>query len=591
MQSPTALSGYDLPDPRGYGDSSYGSYLRSNQYGSRGMIYLGANDGMLHAFQMGKLRAGTGSETAVLEAGVVTPGDEAWAFIPRNVLPYLTYLKEPAYQHLYLVDGAITLADVSIGDTGSSGCVASSYWSCPKPASVQKTDRSHDLDPATNTWRTVLIGSMGLGGASWDSCSKATDPAGTGAPCVPTPIADPADPSKRVGYSSYFALDVTDPAHPSFLWEFSHPDLGYSTTGPAIVRVGDPKSNGRWFAVFGSGPTGPVREQQFLGESNRDLKFFVVDLRSGQLVTTIATGIPKAFAGSISGGVIDDRKTTISLLGGSEMKRASYQDDAIYVGYTAFDEGSKTWTGGGVGRIMIGDLPGTAQPDDSNVRNIWTWSRVIDGTGPVTTSIVRLQDNRSKSLWLYFGAGRYYYRSFQQDDFSGQRSIYGVKEPCYTNLGSGYLDKSCSKSVCDGTTTDCLANQTTSVGTVDRGWRIDLDPAKDQLGAERVITDPVSVTGGAVFFPTFRPSASACSIGSSYLWGVRYDTGDAIPAGWLQGKVLMQLSTGELKETMLGELGGKRRIPAMPDSRPGGIKIVTNSGLRPLKKIIHMQER
>lgn len=600
VASATPLSSYDLPVPKGYNDKSYRSYVSSNQYRDRGMIFLGANDGMLHAFNMGRLRAGTGADTALLDQGSAALGHEMWAFIPRNVLPYLTYLREPAYQHLYLVDGALTLADVSIGAT-DTGCAAGSYWSCRKSPSV--VTAQHDLDPEKNTWRTVLIGSMGLGGASRASCRNAADPAGTGAPCVPTPISDPADSSRGLGYSSYFALDVTDPANPSLLWEFSNPDLGFSTSGPAIVRVGDPDLNGRWFAVFGSGPTGRVKDQQFLGESNQELRFFVVDLRSGELVSTISTGIPNAFAGSIGSGVIDDRWTGQLLVSGSDSQRELYQDDAIYVGYTAFHAGTNSWTRGGVGRIMIDELPDPAQPVGSSVREIWKWSRVTgyhpvaapdDSTGPVTTSVVRLQDTKHKNLWLYFGTGRYYYRSFQQDDFTGQRSIYGVKEPCYTNRGTGYLDKSCNSTVCaSGATSDCLANQTGSVGTVDRGWRIDLDAAAGSLGAERVIVDPVSLTGGAVFFPTFQPSASPCRTGDSFLWGVRYDTGGAIPAGWLLGKVLMQLSSGELRETVPGALSekGSRRGAVMLGSKPGGIKVVTNSGLKPLRKIIHIQER
>jgi type IV pilus assembly protein PilY1 len=607
VESSTPLSSYDLPRPRGYDDRSYRSYLQSSEYGSRGMIYLGANDGMLHAFKMGRLKPGTGAVAALLDPGGATPGEEAWAFIPRNVLPYLTYLKEPAYQHLYLVDGAVTLADVSIGDTGSGSCSADSYWNCLKEDTVTMTDPLDPeraiLDPAKNSWRTVLIGSMGLGGASSGSCGDARDPAGTGAPCVPTPIADPADSSKRLGYSSYFALDVTDPANPSLLWEFSHPGLGFSTTGAAIVRVGDPKRNGRWFAVFGSGPTGAVRNQQFLGQSNQELKFFVVDLRSGKLVATIPTGIPDAFAGSVSEGVIDDRWTgLLPVYGGVSQERGLYQDDAIYVGYTAFHLPSRSWTRGGVGRIMIKDLPAPAQVTESSFGEIWEWSRVLgyhpgaapsDSTGPVTTGIARLQDTKHKNLWLYFGSGRYYYRSFEQDDFTGRRALYGVKEPCYRNQGNGYLDKSCSATVCGSATTDCLTDQSAGVGEVATGWRIDLDPAAGTLGGERVVEDPVSMTGGAVFFPTFQPSSAACSMGNSFLWGVRYDTGGAIPAGWLLGKVLMQLSSGELREAHPGGLGdkGNRRAQISGNSKPGGIRVVTNSGLKPLRKIIHIQER
>lgn len=624
VQSSSSLNSYNLAPPKGYSDSSYGSFIGSKEYQERGTVYVGANDGMLHAFSLGKLKPGSSAKIkAILEQfPEVPPGTELWSFIPRNALPYLTYLKDPAYSHLYYVDGSITVADVSIGDTNSGKCVPATYWDCLKPTTVVKDNSSdpkysgsdpayNTLDPAKNTWRTILIGGMGLGGASWDSCApREVNPQvpspldGTPPDCVPTPIADPSNPSTRLGYSSYFALDVTDPDHPTLLWEFSNPDLGYATTGPAIVRVGEPDVNGRWFAVFGSGPTGAIENGQFLGRSNRELKFFVVDLRTGSLIATIPTKIPNAFAGSMNGGAIDADRWDVN-------GNVKYRDDAIYSGYVAMDPVLKSWTRGGVGRIMIEEVtPDGAQLTDDKVREIWKWSRVIgyhpddapdDLTGPVTTGITRLQDRANKNLWLYFGSGRYYYRTFQQDDWAGARSIYGIQEPCYKQRPPASstekvssLDKKCSEPACTGTYpyTGCIVNQTDEIRAVPKGWRIDLDGAEGTFGAERVITNPVSMTGGAVFFTTFQPSSTPCQAGNSYLWGVRYDSGGEIPGGSVQGKVLVQLSTGRVQETGTGGLTGKdkRRGLAMP-GLPGGLKVISNSGLKPLKKIIHIQER
>lgn len=582
VQSPKALGSYNLASPKGYSDASYLRFMESDRYKNRGMVYVGANDGMLHAFTPGKLASGvSGHAKAALhpKAGETEAelGKEEWAFIPRNALPYLTYLKEPAYQHLYYVDGGITLADVSIGDiTGNLGCVKGSYWNCPKTSYLPGT-RIIDTAPGKNTWRTVLIGGMGLGGASCLS--------GAGGDCVPAPLADPPNPVKGVGYSSYFALDVTDPSAPSLLWEFSHPDLGYATSGPAIVRVGDPGVNGRWFAVFGSGPTGPIdtTRQQFLGRSNRNLKFFVVDLRSGELLQTIDTAIASAFAGSMTGGAIDADR-------GDPTSAGKYQDDAIYVGYAMKPSG--TGAEGGVVRIV------TNESDLQEGAKAWTWSTVIDGVGPVTSAVSRLQDKVNNNLWLYFGTGRYF---FTQDDMLGPRALYGVKEPCYNFKPRGVdnklnkLDPLCADSVPVGR----LIDQTipgNEPAVEHAGWRINLDPPPEAgtAGAERLVTNPTSATSGAVFFTTFQPSTDLCLFGNSYLWAVRYDTGLAIEDGLLQGKVLVQLATGSLQETGLssGNFDGKygRRGKAMK-GKPGGLKVVSNSGLKPLKKIIHIQER
>ncbi len=177
-------------------------------------------------------------------------GSEVWSFIPKNTLPYLKYLTDPNYCHLFYVDAPVFLVDASV--EGS--------------ATDTKT---------VNSWKTILIGASGMGGSCRNAGASCTD-------CVKTPIAD-------VGYSSYFALDVTDPENPVFLWEFSNPPLGFSTSGPAIVRVGNSFQNGQWFVVFASGPTGPIDTtyHQYLGKSDQNLKLFVLDLKTGVLLTRL----------------------------------------------------------------------------------------------------------------------------------------------------------------------------------------------------------------------------------------------------------------------------------------------------------------
>src|SRR5262249_55766923 len=153
---------------------------------------------------------------------------------------------------------------------------------------------------------TILVGGMRLGGA----CRKQGTCAGGN--CVDTPAVDPVPnqdgTTNGLGYSSYFALDITDQNNPTVLWEFADDRLGYSTSGPAIVRVSvkdgslpNPSKNGKWFVVLGSGPTGPINTstKQFLGRSDQNLRLFVLDLKTGSLLQTIDTGIQQAFAGSM----------------------------------------------------------------------------------------------------------------------------------------------------------------------------------------------------------------------------------------------------------------------------------------------------
>ncbi|MBJ6749003.1 Ig-like domain-containing protein [Geomonas anaerohicana] len=571
LQSTLKLNAYNVAAPSGYGDTSYGDdrakagFIYSSAYANRGMVYVGANDGMLHAFKLGNLSVNSSGDLRATLSGSDL-GEEQWAFIPRNALPYLTYYADPAYAHLYYVDGATTINDVSIGTT--AGC--SNYWDCPKAADG-------------STWRTVLVGSMGLGGAS-----KMKGAGCKGTACVETPTVDPLDSSKGLGYSSYFALDVTQPDAPSFLWEFGHSGLGFSTAGAALVRISarkadgapDKSKNGKWFAVLASGPTGPIdpSNHQFKGTSNQNLTLYVLNLVDGTVAAVIDTlvdgsKISNAFAGTITSAVSDTDRWNSNAPG-------NYQDDALYIGYTQLS--GTTWTGGGVLRLVTGE-----DPDPRN----WKLSKVIDGTGPVTSSVVRLQDRKNHNLWLYFGSGRYYYN---QDDNNGQRRLYGVKEPCY--LAADRLDATCST----GTSLSALTDQSTSISASigNQGWYINLAPENTaaSLGAERLVTDPVALTNGVVYFTTFAPTSDPCGYGgNSYLWGVKFDTGGAASAAALQGRALVQVSTGSFEEvdvaSSLTDRGGRKQQNPMVGKPPADPPpIVSKSNLKPVKRILHIKE-
>ncbi len=587
VQSAVPLGSYHLPAPRGYGDTSYGDFIKADgAYGKRGTVYVGANDGMLHAFRLGslKVRPDSGTwpvtrkaqllgNTDAVEGKVL--GDEEWGFIPKSALPYLRYLKEPLYPHLYYVDGTSTLVDASIGDPAN--CSRGDYWNCAK---------------AGRSWRTVLVGGMGLGGASRPYGTDCADD-GSLATCVKSPAAGVG------GLSSYFALDVTDQSAeggtPRLLWEFSHPQMGFATSGAAILRVKarrvegtveihDPDRNGRWFAVFASGPTGAVDRgtRQFTATSDQNLKLFVVDLNAippfvqGRNYWVIDTDIPYAFGGSMSGAGIDSDRWN----GGDSLK-GQYEDEALYVGYTRSGDGG--WTGG-VLRLSTGEDPNPAN---------WKTSRVIDGVGPVTGAVAKLQDRQYKRLWLYFGTGRHFYN---QDEPQSARALFGVLEPCYRGGDNALrINDACTATpVTRGDLTEVTdAAKVVPPGQQQgsyRGWWIALDGASTGLGSERAIDAPISVTSGAVFFPTFKPPLDPCGEGVSYLWGVHYSTGGAV--GSLLGQAVLPLSNGSAAGVDLSgftDRAGRRSAPL-----PGKAvkpRLVTNSGLRPLKRIIHMQER
>jgi len=109
--------------PMKYADAGYSSYQSTNA-SRRSMVYVGANDGMLHAFD-------------------ASTGEEVWAYVPNPVMANMYKLADMNYDtnHQYFVDGQVTLADVQIG----------------------------------GTWKTILVAGLGAGGAAYFAIDV-TDP-------------------------------------------------------------------------------------------------------------------------------------------------------------------------------------------------------------------------------------------------------------------------------------------------------------------------------------------------------------------------------------------------------------------------------
>jgi len=436
------------------------------------VVYVGGNDGMLHAFRLGYLNTAVEGAVARLQnsrsdTNYDRLGEELWAFIPKNSLPYLRYYADPDYPHLYYVDLSPFVVEADYDGDGT----------------IEK----------------VLIGGMRLGGAV--GCS--------GTDCVNPPsdtCSDPSDLDNCTGLSSYFALDISDPEAPQLMWEFTHADLGFSYSGPAVLKKG-----ANYYAVFLSGPT------NYSGGSEQNLKVFVVNLENGNLVSTIDSGKSDAFGGRLF----------IYTEGGP-----------VYFGYT--QEGS--WKGG----VLKLDT------SDSNPEN-WTISSVVEDIGPVTVSIKRAVFGSNE--WLFFGEGRYF---IKDDDPSTVRYLYGVRPDMCQERGSGYCRR------------NNLGDMTVVTGSpTDYGWYIELDPQDGDWGTERLITDPTlrkrSQTCGEVYFATMQPNTHPCEFGGrSYIWRVEATTGGAVTGG-MPGALLVQLSTGQIVEAREADIftgaGGRKSGP------------------------------
>jgi Tfp pilus assembly protein, tip-associated adhesin PilY1 len=89
-----------------YQDAGYMAYKASNATRTP-MVYVGANDGMLHAFY------------ATLDPNpALNAGQEAWAVIPSSVLSNMYKLADDNYKrdgHQFYVDGTPVVGDAFIG--------------------------------------------------------------------------------------------------------------------------------------------------------------------------------------------------------------------------------------------------------------------------------------------------------------------------------------------------------------------------------------------------------------------------------------------------------------------------------------------
>ncbi len=194
--SPVEISAPELNYPDTFGDAQnrYSDFV-SNNKNRQSVVYVGANDGMLHAFSGGPTNAGA----------------ELFAYIPSlladgsSELEGLYYLTDPSYQHRFYVDGSIVVSDAFMDPTGASN----------------------------RSWRTVLTGTLGLGG------------------------------------KGIYALDITDPstitednAANLVLWEFDSRGADATTglvTGDADMGhvLGEPKiakmNDGRFAVITGNG--------------------------------------------------------------------------------------------------------------------------------------------------------------------------------------------------------------------------------------------------------------------------------------------------------------------------------------------------
>ncbi|ROR34993.1 pilus assembly protein [Inmirania thermothiophila] len=239
-----------------YGDSSYATFRMLYAH-RRHVVYVGANDGMLHAFNAGfydeKTKSFKLQPSGCTSCPAAHPlGTELWAYVPGNLLPHLKWLTDPDYTHVYYVDATPYAFD----------------------AKIFADDATHP-----GGWGTVLVVGMRLGGG-------------------PMTIDTDGDGTYESTFSSAYAIfDVTDPEQePELLAEVRLPDQSFTTSRPSAAAFVDSTTNG-WYLLLGSGP-----DDLTTASASGKAKIYVLDLKdlAAGVVRTIDTGVPGTFVGDFA---------------------------------------------------------------------------------------------------------------------------------------------------------------------------------------------------------------------------------------------------------------------------------------------------
>ena len=551
-----------------YGDATYSTFFA--QYKNRRQVaYVGANDGMLHAFNAGFFTAGDDSSTTtVVEHGIfsktppatitttrATPklGAELWAFVPQELLPHLKWYTQTDYTHVSYVDMKPKVTEVRIfcGDTtaGPNG----------SPSTCIDGQPGSGVHPGG--WGTILIGGMRYGG----SCGNCTSTNGGPAMTVTADFNGDGNTTSagdtRLFYAAYFALDITDPEQdPKLLWVFTDSSLGLAASFPAVLRElstsvsAKTDKDATWFAVFGSGPTG------YIGNSTQKAKFFVVNLMTGPTYSagaysgpTFSTNDANSFMGDVitldsnldfrveaiyAGNVITSTTTPPSFKG--KMYRLT----------TGSSTDTTTW-----GIACSGTCETTRKPSALISSFAYTTTQATTcatvspcSVGPVTAAPNVTSDDTG-NIWILFGTGRFF--STADKTNTDIQHFFGVKDsfltggsPAQTTERNNLFNSS-NVIVC----TSCAgsANVSTNGGTTAADFTTSFDTGSSSLMAQVLNVDgwfttfsnpPNPLTpgernlslstliGGTLFFTTFTPTSDICQAsGTGQLYAVFYQTG------------------------------------------------------------------
>ena len=414
---------------QGYTDGGYPAF-KASLVNRTAMVYVGANDGMLHAFN-------------------ALTGVESWAFIPSAVLPTLYQLADSDYanKHRYFVDGTPEVGDICPNAPGG-GC-------------------------SVSQWKTIITGGF------------------------------------NDGAKAYYALDITDPAAPKLLWEFTDATLDLSYSNPRITKLKD----GTWVVIIASG----YNNADGVG------RVYVLNASTGALIRTISTATgtaatPSGLAKLAARAPTSATDNTVNQVYGGDLLGNVWRFDVNGdIGTTGYDAQLLVTLKNAGGTVQ----PITGKPTVASVNN---FPLIMVGTGRYL-GITDLSDTTTYSMYAII-------------DRLGTTTLTTPRQTL-----SGFVQQTLFDGFCpsDAPSTLCTQGEvvrTVSSNSVDwsvnNGWYIDF-----LLGGERSVTDPTLALGTLVF-TTIKPQSSssgtvsACTgtdtavTATSYVYYLDFLTGGAV---------------------------------------------------------------
>lgn len=493
-------------------DQSYRAF-REKYRNRRQVVYVGANDGMIHAFN-----AGFFSDTEKdadgkvirqfklsLNSAVAHPlGAELWAYVPKNLLPHLQWSARTDYTHVFTMDQTPRIFDAKIFPTNDSVHL--------------------------NGWGTILVQGMRLGGGS-DATKISIDVNADGSIAT-----NGAETTK----SAYVILDITDPESPPVvLAELNPPTLNFTVSAPTVLPIGDPiepgsgsttSSPNSWYLVFGSGPT-----DIGTGASTQQARLFAYDLTklaAGRSSLTTIDGA-RVTTGPFAGGFaqLNENNTFVGdpVVPDFDL---DMKGEALYFGTV----GNATGNVGSLWRLAVGEKP---DPVD------WgTPFKLLAANQPFQAQPSVTIDNRLRT-WVIAGTGRAMVAADKTS--TTQQTLYGIIDP-NPLTGSGF--SSAATAVTTSSLTDVTNARVRVNGDVDLngdgaidttfkalqdtvvtagGWKRNYTVGTSPQPSERS-PNRSTLFDGLILNAAFTPSLNQCtSQGTSRLYVLAFETGTPLP--------------------------------------------------------------